>query len=111
MANIYKNAKLNLTNTNVTTLYTAPTGNTSIIKSIIVNERTNSASTLSVILFDKDPAASGNPFNLYTTKAITALQTLELLDKPLVIKSGEVIQVTAGHANRLMVTASLLEIS
>ena len=110
MANSYKNAKLSLTNTNVTTLYTVPTGNTSIIKSIIVNERTNAASTLSLILYDGDPA-SGNPFNLYTTKAITALQTLELLDKPLVMKSGEVLQVTAGHANKLMVTASLLEIS
>jgi len=111
MANIYKNAKLNLTNTNATTLYAAPTGNTSIIKSIIVNERTNAASTLSLILYDKDPAASGSPFNLYTTKPITALQTLELLDKPLVMKSGEVLQVSAGHANRLMLTASLLEIS
>ena len=111
MANVYKNAKLNLTNTNATTLYAAPTGNTSIIKSIIVNERTNAASTLTVILYDKDPAASGNPFNIYTTKPITALQTLELLDKPLVMQSGEVLQVTAGHANRLMVTASLLEIS
>ena len=111
MANIYKNAKLNLTNTNATTLYAAPTGNTSIIKSIIVNERTNAASTLTVILYDKDPAASGSPFNLYTTKPITALQTLELLDKPLVMKSGEVLQVSAGHANRLMLTASLLEIS
>ena len=110
MANIYKNSKLSLTNTNVTTLYTVPTGNTSIIKSIIVNERTNAASTLSLILYDGDPA-SGNPFNLYTTKAITALQTLELLDKPLVMKSNEVLQVTAGHANKLMVTASLLEIS
>ena len=111
MANVYKNAKLNLTNTNATTLYAAPTGNTSIIKSIIVNERTNAASTLSLILYDKDPAASGSPFNLYTTKPITALQTLELLDKPLVMKSGEVLQVSAGHANRLMLTASLLEIS
>jgi len=111
MANVYKNAKLNLTNTNATTFYTAPTGNTSIIKSIIVNERTNAASTLTVILYDKDPAASGSPFNLYTTKPITALQTLELLDKPLVMKSGEVLQVAAGHANRLMLTASLLEIS
>jgi len=111
MANVYKNAKLNLTNTNATTFYTAPTGNTSIIKSIIVNERTNAASTLTVILYDKDPAASGSPFNLYTTKPITALQTLELLDKPLVMKSGEVLQVSAGHANRLMLTASLLEIS
>ena len=110
MANIYKNAKLNLTNTNVTTLYTAPTNNTSIIKSIIVNEKSNNASTLSLILYDGDPA-TGSPFNLYTTKAITALQTLELLDKPLVMKSGEVLQVTAGHANKLMVTASLLEIS
>jgi len=111
MANIYKNAKLNLSANTATTLYTTPTNNTSIIKSIIINEISNNASTLSLILYDKDPAASGNPFNIYTTKPITALQTLELLDKPLVINSGEVLQVTAGHANRLMVTASLLEIS
>jgi hypothetical protein len=36
MANIYKNAKVDLTTTDITTLYTAPSDSIAIIKSILV---------------------------------------------------------------------------
>ena len=36
MANIYKNEKTSLTNTDLTTLYTVPTATTAIIKSIMM---------------------------------------------------------------------------
>ena len=38
MANIYKNAKVDLTTTDNTTIYTAPSDSRAIIKSILVSE-------------------------------------------------------------------------
>ena len=46
MANIYTNAKKDLTTNAVTTLYTAPSKTVSIVKSIIANEKTNQATTI-----------------------------------------------------------------
>ena len=46
MANIYKNAKVDLTTTNNTTVYTAPSNSRAIIKSILVSEDSNNADTI-----------------------------------------------------------------
>ena len=45
---------------------------------------------------------------LYTAPALT---TAIVKSAPLVIKTGEILKVTAGNANRLHVVASILEIS
>ena len=108
MANIYLNAKKDLTTATVTTLYTVPNNSRSIIKSILVNEKTNAATTLTLILYDGDPATA-TAFNLYTTVDITALETKELLAEPLVMMENEVLQVTAADANRCTIVASILE--
>ena len=83
MANNYKNAKVDLTSTAATTLYTAPTSTTTIVKSILVSED------------------SGN---------VSANATVELLSAPLVVEESEILKVTAATANRLHVVTSLLEI-
>ena len=68
MANIYLNAKKDLTTSTVTTLYTVPSNSRAIVKSLLVSEDTNTATTITVDLFDADPA-TGNKFNclLYTS--------------------------------------------
>ena len=48
MANIYKNAKLDLTAATVTTLYTVPSNSRAIIKSLLVSDDSGSGSTLTV---------------------------------------------------------------
>ena len=45
MANIYKNAKLSLTSSVNTTLYTVPSNSRAIVKSILIAEDANSTST------------------------------------------------------------------
>jgi|TARA_R110000824_G_C14687558_1_gene621031 hypothetical protein len=110
MANIYTNAKKDLTTNAVTTLYTAPSKTVSIVKSIIANEKTNQATTITLVLYDGNPAGGATGFNIYTNKAISGYETLQLLTEPLVMKENEVLQVTAGHANRCVITASLLEV-
>ena len=107
MAHNYKNAKVDLTATTVTTLYTCPTATTAIVKSILVSEDSGNADTITVTLTDTASAV----FSLFKTKAVSANTTVELLTAPLVVKESEVLKVTAATANRLHVTASFLEVS
>ena len=107
MANNYKNAKVDLTTTNATVLYTCPSATTTTIKSILVSEDSGSADTITVTITDADAAV----FSLFKVKAIGANGTVELLTQPLVVQENEIIKVTAATANRLHVVASLLEIN
>ena len=65
MANIYKNAKLDLTTNTVTTLYSVPSDSRAIIKSILVSDDTNNGSNITVDLFNGDPASGAAKFNLF----------------------------------------------
>jgi hypothetical protein len=107
MANNYKNAKVDLTTTNATVLYTCPSATTTTIKSILVSEDSGSADTITVTITN----ASSAVFSLFKVKAIDANGTVELLTQPLVLTEDEIIKVTAATANRLHVVASLLEIN
>ena len=109
MANIYLNAKKDLTTNTVTTLYTCPANSRSIVKSL-VSDDSGSGDTITVTLFDGDPA-SANSFVLFKTKAVSADETLQLLTEPLVMMESEVLQVTAATADRLYVVASVLEMN
>jgi hypothetical protein len=107
LANSFKNAKVDLTTTNVTTLYTAPNNARAIVKSILVSEDSGNADTITVTLTN----ASSAVFSLFKVKAVGANTTIELLTAPLVVTEGEIIKVTAATANRLHVVASVLEVS
>ena len=50
MANTYVNAKVDLTSTSVTTLYTCAAATTAIIKSILVSEDSGNADTITVTI-------------------------------------------------------------
>lgn len=107
MANVYKNAKVDLTTTDITTLYTCPTATTAIIKSILVSEDSGNADTITVTITDSASAV----FSVFKVKAVGANTTVELLTGPLVVEESEVVKVTAATANRLHVVSSLLEVS
>lgn len=107
MSNAYKNAKVDLTATTATTLYTCPTATTAIVKSILVSEDSGNADTITVTITDADSAV----FSLFKTKAVSANATTELLTAPLVVEESEILKVTAATADRLHVVASLLEVS
>ena len=106
MANSFKNKKVDLTTTSVTTLYTVPSATTGLIKSILVSEDSGNADTITVTITD----TSDNVFSLFKTKSISANVTAELLTAPLILEESEVLKVTAATANRLHVVASVLEI-
>ena len=109
MANNFKNAKKDLTSTDVTTLYTAPVATTAIFKSILVSEDSGNADTITVTLTDAE--SSPATLSLFKTKAISANASVELLTAPIVVQESEILKVQAATADRLHVVASFLEIS
>ena len=106
MANTYTNAKLDLTTTNVTTLYTCPASTVAVIKSILVSEDSGNADTITVTVTN-----GSSVYSLFKVKAVAANTTIELLTAPLILQTTEILKVNAASANRLHVVASLLEVS
>ena len=106
MANTFKNAKVDLSSTSITTLYTCPASTTAIVKSILVSEYSGNADTITLTL-----TSGSDVFSLYKVKAVSANATVELLSAPLVVDASEILKVTAATANRLHVVASLLEVT
>jgi len=107
MANIYKNQKLDLTTTDITTLYTVPSNSRAIVKSILVCDDSNNGSTITLTLTD----ASSNVFVLFDVKSVAGHATEQLLSEPLILQESEILKVTAADADRLHVVASILEIN
>ena len=106
MANSFINKKVDLTTTDLTTLYTVPSFKSSVVKSLLVSEDAGSGSTITVTLVN----ASGAIFNLFKDKAIASKATTELLTNPLIMEESEALKVQAAQANELHVVASILEV-
>ena len=107
MANSFKNKKVDLTTTDLTTLYTVPTATTTVVKSLLVSEDAGSGSTITITLVN----ASGTIFNLFKDKSIASKVTTELLTHPLILEENEVLKAQAADANELHIIASILEIN
>ena len=107
MANVYKNAKIDFTTTDNTTVYTSPSNSRAIIKSILVSEDSGNADSISVTLTD----ASSNVFSLFKTKAVSANATEELISQPIILQESEILKAQATTAGRLHMVVSLLEIN
>ena len=106
MANSFINKKVDLTTTDLTTLYTVPNFKTAVVRSLLVSEDAGSGTTITVTLVN----SSGTIFSLFKTKSIASNATTELLTNPLVMEESEVLKVQAADANELHVIASILEI-
>ena len=106
MANSFINKKVDLTTTDLTTLYTVPSARTAVIKSLLVSDDSGSGTTITITLVD----SSSTIFNLFKDKAIGSKETTELLTQPLIMEESEVLKVQTGDANELHVVASILEI-
>ena len=107
MANIYRNAKVDFTTTDNTTVYTSPSNSRAIIKSILVSEDSGNADSISVTLTD----ASAAVFSLFKTKAVSANATEELISQPIILQESEILKAQATTAGRLHMVVSLLEIN
>ena len=103
------NAKLDLTTTDITTLYTAPTVgdfNASVVNSIIVSNDSGSGDTITLTVTN-----GSDVFSLFKVKAVAANTSIELLTRDLILQEGEILKATAATADRLHIVASIQELS
>ena len=103
------NAKLDLSSTDITVLYTAPSDadfNASVVSSIIVSNDSGSSDTITLTITN-----GSDVFSLFQVKAVAANTSVELLTRDLVLQSGEILKATAATADRLHVVASIQELS
>ena len=106
MANIYKNDKVSLTTTDVTTLYTVPSNSRAIVKSLLVVEDAAGSAVVKVTLTN----AAGTAFVIDNDVSLTSGQKEQVLSEPLIMEESEILKVnaTSGAAD---VIASILEIN
>ena len=110
------NAKVDLTTTAVTTVYTAPSNadfNSSIVSSIIGSNDSGSADTITLTITGDGLSSTGTltnqAFSLFQVKAVAANTSIELLTRDLVLQSGDILKATAATGGRLHVIASIQE--
>ena len=106
MANIYKNAKLSLTSSVNTALYTVPSNSRAIVKSILIAEDANSTATAEVTLVD----AGATPYMVDKDVSLSAKGKEQVITEPLVMEESEIIKVDATSGS-IDVIASILEIN
>jgi len=106
MANIYKNEKTSLTNTDLTTLYTVPSNSRAIVKSLNIAEDAGSTAVIKVTLTN----ASGTAFVIDNDVDLAADQKEQVLTEPLIMEESEILKVQAS-SGAVDVVASILEIN
>ena len=106
MANIYKNDKVSLTDTTLTTLYTVPSNSRAIVKSINAAEDAAGSAVVKVTLTN----AAGTAFVIDNDVSLTSGQKEQVLTEPLIMEESEILKVQAT-SGAVDVVASVLEIN
>ena len=106
MANIYKNDKVSLTNTDNTTLYTVPSNSRAIVKSLLIVEDAGSAAVAKATLTN----AAGTVFVIDNNVSLSANEKEQVLTEPLIMQESEILKVQAT-SGAVDVIASILEIN
>jgi len=106
MAESYTSYGTKLTTTDETTILTSVTG-TSIVNGIhIANVDASNSASVTVTLYK---GATG--YVLIKAALVPIQASLQILDAPIPINTGDTIKATASNANRLEIVASVLEIT
>tara|TARA_R100001163_G_scaffold59822_1_gene48740 strand:- start:238 stop:612 length:375 start_codon:yes stop_codon:yes gene_type:complete len=120
LADTFKNSSLDVINTDLTAVYTVPTASpgvtgtaptfptTGVVKSIIVASDSANATLVDIKYLDSSATST---FVLFNQKSITANNTVELLEQPLVLEESDILYVQANAANQVHVTVSVLEVT
>ena len=106
MANIYKNAGINLTTTSLTTVYTVPTNRTAIIKNIQISNEHSSNNLVEVFITDSSASATYEIFH----ESMAADSTTNAALAPIILESGDALKIQAANANVVEGIVSYLEI-
>ena len=112
MAETFNNASVNLTTTNATDLYQAPTGAATdraiVLSCMVANVDGTVAAEITITLTDGSDAVLST---LASTIAVPADASIEIIPNKVVMKQSQKLRATAGAANDIEVTVSALEIT
>ena len=96
-----------LTTTDLTTFYTAPSGDdftSSVVESILVCDHDNKQTKITLTVTN-----AGVSYTLFKEFNITAYNTVELLSKNIFLHQGDIIKIQSDRAGNLTVYASITE--
>jgi len=108
MANSYKFKGVALATASETTLVTAASNETIIIKSIRITNNTGNTPTVSMDVADNSVSAE---FTIFNTKSLTANNSEELLSVPLVLENSDALKVTISSTDSVHIGISYLSIT
>jgi len=106
MANIYKNAGINLTTTSLTTVYTVPANRTTIVKNIQISNEHSSNNLVEVFVTDSSASATYEIFH----ESMAADSTTNAALAPIILESGDALKIQTANANVVEGIVSYLEI-
>ena len=106
MANIYKNAGFAISTTDLTTIYTVPTGRTTIVKNIQISNEHGSNNLVEVFVTDSSASAT---FEVYH-KALASGETVNAALSPIVLESADILKIQVGTVDTIEGLVSYLEI-
>mgnify|MGYP003110311241 FL=1 len=103
----YKNQCINLTTTGTTSVLTAPSDATVLIKQIQINNGSSGGVNLNVQVTDTSETATFRIFN----ESLSGAVTKDVINYTLVLEAGDILKMTAGTANELqgIVSYALLD--
>ena len=110
MAETFKNASLvNVNNSADATLYTAPSGATSIVLGVAIANKTGAEVTAKIKFTD---TSASTTTELLSDVAIPGNKTLEVLaGQKYILEAGDILSVRAGSASALDITLGVLELT
>ena len=106
MANIYKNAGFAISTTDLTTIYTVPSGRTTIIKNIQISNEHGSNNLVEVFVTDSSASAT---FEVYH-KSLASGETINAALSPIILESEDVLKIQVGTVDTIEGLVSYLEI-
>ena len=109
MANSYKFKGVALATSSETSLLTASSNETLIIKSIRVTNNTSNTPTFSLDVLDS--SASNAEFTILNTQSLAANTSVEILTVPLVLESSDQLKATVSSTDSVHIGISYLNIT
>jgi len=93
----YKNQGINLTTTGTTSVLTAPSDATLLVKQIQVNNGSASGVNFTVQVTDTSATATFRIFN----ESLSGAVSKDIISHTLILEAGDIIKMTAGTANEI----------
>ena len=108
MANSYKFKGVNLSTQSETSILTAATKETIIIKSLRVTNNTGNTPNISFDVLDSSSSVEATILN---TQSLSADSSIEVLTQPLVLETTDILKATVSTNDNINIGISYLTIS